>query len=169
MTSVFLKSWLRPWKNINQNSFNSQDNLLQQQQENCLNTSYLGFSASQNTCLSFVTNGCSSLFNILSWFSGLIEPFGIADKLTRKAEITEGSFLSVLITNVVPIFSYQPQHTNVCFWYFPPSLRDLPDGEERRERLHKVMTHQSARFEFPCPLRLIHIVSTSSGGSVQIL
>uniref|UniRef100_A0A671YTG9 Glutamate decarboxylase 1 n=1 Tax=Sparus aurata TaxID=8175 RepID=A0A671YTG9_SPAAU len=47
-------------------------------------------------------------------------------------------FLSALITNVVPIFSYQPQHTNVCFWYLPPSLRGLPDGEERRERLHKV-------------------------------
>uniref|UniRef100_A0A669ERH4 Glutamate decarboxylase 1 n=1 Tax=Oreochromis niloticus TaxID=8128 RepID=A0A669ERH4_ORENI len=55
-----------------------------------------------------------------------------------KAENTEGSFLSALITNVVPIFSYQPQHTNVCFWYIPPSLRSLPDGEERRQRLHKV-------------------------------
>lgn len=43
-----------------------------------------------------------------------------------------------------PIFSYQPQHTNVCFWYLPPSVRALPDGEEKRERLHKVMTHQSA-------------------------
>uniref|UniRef100_A0A669DBJ8 Glutamate decarboxylase 1 n=1 Tax=Oreochromis niloticus TaxID=8128 RepID=A0A669DBJ8_ORENI len=47
-------------------------------------------------------------------------------------------YLQTLITNVVPIFSYQPQHTNVCFWYIPPSLRSLPDGEERRQRLHKV-------------------------------
>uniref|UniRef100_A0A8C1YSC5 Glutamate decarboxylase 1 n=1 Tax=Cyprinus carpio TaxID=7962 RepID=A0A8C1YSC5_CYPCA len=31
-----------------------------------------------------------------------------------------------------------PQHTNVCFWYIPPSLRLLPDGEEKRQRLHKV-------------------------------
>uniref|UniRef100_A0A8C6Q4Y0 Glutamate decarboxylase 1 n=1 Tax=Nothobranchius furzeri TaxID=105023 RepID=A0A8C6Q4Y0_NOTFU len=31
-----------------------------------------------------------------------------------------------------------PQHTNVCFWYLPLSLRHLPDGEEKRERLHKV-------------------------------
>lgn len=60
-------------------------------------------------------------------------------------------FLSALITNVVPIFSYQPQHTNVCFWYLPPSLRDLPDSEEKRERLHKVMPHQSAS-AFPFPL-----------------
>uniref|UniRef100_A0A8C4P0W7 Glutamate decarboxylase 1 n=1 Tax=Dicentrarchus labrax TaxID=13489 RepID=A0A8C4P0W7_DICLA len=36
------------------------------------------------------------------------------------------------------VFDGEPQHTNVCFWYFPPSLRGLPDGEERRERLHKV-------------------------------
>ncbi|TMS06396.1 Glutamate decarboxylase 1 [Larimichthys crocea] len=36
------------------------------------------------------------------------------------------------------VFNGEPQHTNVCFWYFPPSLRGLPDGEERRERLHKV-------------------------------
>uniref|UniRef100_A0A7N6ACQ9 Glutamate decarboxylase 1 n=1 Tax=Anabas testudineus TaxID=64144 RepID=A0A7N6ACQ9_ANATE len=48
------------------------------------------------------------------------------------------AFLSGLITNVIPISSYQPQHTNVCFWYIPPSLRGMPDGEERRKRLHKV-------------------------------
>lgn len=32
----------------------------------------------------------------------------------------------------------QPQHTNVCFWYIPPSLRGMPDGDERREKLHRV-------------------------------
>uniref|UniRef100_A0AAX7SRF0 Glutamate decarboxylase 1a n=1 Tax=Astatotilapia calliptera TaxID=8154 RepID=A0AAX7SRF0_ASTCA len=31
-----------------------------------------------------------------------------------------------------------PQHTNVCFWYIPPSLRGMPDGDERREKLHRV-------------------------------
>uniref|UniRef100_A0A668TVL4 Glutamate decarboxylase 1 n=1 Tax=Oreochromis aureus TaxID=47969 RepID=A0A668TVL4_OREAU len=36
------------------------------------------------------------------------------------------------------VFNGEPQHTNVCFWYIPPSLRSLPDGEERRQRLHKV-------------------------------
>uniref|UniRef100_A0A674P5Y8 Glutamate decarboxylase 1 n=1 Tax=Takifugu rubripes TaxID=31033 RepID=A0A674P5Y8_TAKRU len=36
------------------------------------------------------------------------------------------------------VFNGEPQHTNVCFWYLPPSLRNLPDGKERRERLHKV-------------------------------
>lgn len=71
-------------------------------------------------------------------FSRLMGAFCFADKFTRE-EIT--GFLSALITNVVPLFSYQPQHTNVCFWYLPPSLRNLPDGKERRERLHKVTTH----------------------------
>uniref|UniRef100_A0A673ZVJ8 Glutamate decarboxylase 1 n=1 Tax=Salmo trutta TaxID=8032 RepID=A0A673ZVJ8_SALTR len=32
----------------------------------------------------------------------------------------------------------KPQHTNVCFWYLPPGIRDMPDGQERRDRLHKV-------------------------------
>uniref|UniRef100_A0A8C5FSP8 Glutamate decarboxylase 1 n=1 Tax=Gadus morhua TaxID=8049 RepID=A0A8C5FSP8_GADMO len=36
------------------------------------------------------------------------------------------------------VFEGEPQHTNVCFWYLPLSLRSLPDGQERRERLHKV-------------------------------
>uniref|UniRef100_A0AAQ5X9M7 Glutamate decarboxylase 1b n=1 Tax=Amphiprion ocellaris TaxID=80972 RepID=A0AAQ5X9M7_AMPOC len=35
-------------------------------------------------------------------------------------------------------FCVQPQHTNVCFWYIPPSLRGMPDGDERREKLHRV-------------------------------
>lgn len=35
-------------------------------------------------------------------------------------------------------FFLQPQHTNVCFWYIPPSLRGMPDGDERREKLHRV-------------------------------
>uniref|UniRef100_A0A674BYQ9 Glutamate decarboxylase 1 n=1 Tax=Salmo trutta TaxID=8032 RepID=A0A674BYQ9_SALTR len=32
----------------------------------------------------------------------------------------------------------KPQHTNVCFWYLPPGIRDMPDGQEKREKLHKV-------------------------------
>ncbi|KAE8291278.1 Glutamate decarboxylase 1 [Larimichthys crocea] len=36
------------------------------------------------------------------------------------------------------VFDGVPQHTNVCFWYIPPSLRGMPDGEERREKLHRV-------------------------------
>ncbi|XP_051997389.1 glutamate decarboxylase 1-like [Xyrauchen texanus] len=36
------------------------------------------------------------------------------------------------------VFEGQPQHTNVCFWYIPPSLRGMPDGDERRGKLHRV-------------------------------
>uniref|UniRef100_A0A8C8MP89 Glutamate decarboxylase 1 n=1 Tax=Oncorhynchus tshawytscha TaxID=74940 RepID=A0A8C8MP89_ONCTS len=36
------------------------------------------------------------------------------------------------------VFEGEPQHTNVCFWYLPPGIRDMPDGQERRDRLHKV-------------------------------
>uniref|UniRef100_A0A8C4SB67 Glutamate decarboxylase 1 n=1 Tax=Erpetoichthys calabaricus TaxID=27687 RepID=A0A8C4SB67_ERPCA len=43
------------------------------------------------------------------------------------------------------VFSGEPQHTNVCFWYIPPSLRGMPDCEERRERLHRVAPKIKAR------------------------
>ncbi|XP_061697844.1 glutamate decarboxylase 1 isoform X3 [Syngnathoides biaculeatus] len=36
------------------------------------------------------------------------------------------------------VFNTEPQHTNVCFWYLPLSLRGMPSGKERQERLHKV-------------------------------
>ncbi|XP_061548024.1 glutamate decarboxylase 1-like isoform X2 [Phycodurus eques] len=36
------------------------------------------------------------------------------------------------------VFNTEPQHTNVCFWYLPLSLRGMPAGKERQERLHKV-------------------------------
>ncbi|XP_014842137.1 PREDICTED: acidic amino acid decarboxylase GADL1-like [Poecilia mexicana] len=32
----------------------------------------------------------------------------------------------------------EPEYANVCFWYIPPSLRDLPDGPEFQEKLHNV-------------------------------
>uniref|UniRef100_A0A671VMA6 Glutamate decarboxylase 3 n=1 Tax=Sparus aurata TaxID=8175 RepID=A0A671VMA6_SPAAU len=31
-----------------------------------------------------------------------------------------------------------PEHSNVCFWYTPPSLRGLPLGPDRDTRLHQV-------------------------------
>ncbi|KAL0966390.1 hypothetical protein UPYG_G00294740 [Umbra pygmaea] len=37
------------------------------------------------------------------------------------------------------VFQGLPQHTNVCFWYIPPSLRGMdPNSQEYREKLHKV-------------------------------
>lgn len=32
----------------------------------------------------------------------------------------------------------QPEYTNVCFWYIPPSLRRLPHGPELWKKLHTV-------------------------------
>ncbi|XP_073726788.1 glutamate decarboxylase 1b isoform X1 [Misgurnus anguillicaudatus] len=53
----------------------------------------------------------------------------ISDYLYNKIKNREGYEM---------VFQGQPQHTNVCFWYIPPSLRGMPDGDERREKLHKV-------------------------------
>ncbi|XP_035527388.1 glutamate decarboxylase 1 [Morone saxatilis] len=36
------------------------------------------------------------------------------------------------------VFKDKPEHSNVCFWYIPPSLRGLPLGTERDKRLHRV-------------------------------
>lgn len=48
-------------------------------------------------------------------------------------------------------FCLQPQHTNVCFWYIPPSLRGMPDSEERREKLHRVWQLSVCWFQTPPP------------------
>uniref|UniRef100_A0A670YGF7 Glutamate decarboxylase 2 n=1 Tax=Pseudonaja textilis TaxID=8673 RepID=A0A670YGF7_PSETE len=42
-------------------------------------------------------------------------------------------------------FLEMPQHTNVCFWYVPPSLRNTEDNEERMNRLSKVAPVIKAR------------------------
>uniref|UniRef100_A0A8C3XVY0 Glutamate decarboxylase 2 n=1 Tax=Chelydra serpentina TaxID=8475 RepID=A0A8C3XVY0_CHESE len=43
------------------------------------------------------------------------------------------------------VFDGKPQHTNVCFWYVPPSLRSMEDNEERMNRLIKVAPVIKAR------------------------
>ncbi|XP_074802208.1 glutamate decarboxylase 2 isoform X2 [Natator depressus] len=43
------------------------------------------------------------------------------------------------------VFDGKPQHTNVCFWYVPPSLRSMEDNEERMNRLLKVAPVIKAR------------------------
>ncbi|KAJ8396804.1 hypothetical protein AAFF_G00014030 [Aldrovandia affinis] len=43
------------------------------------------------------------------------------------------------------VFNGKPQHTNVCFWYLPPSVRYLEDKDERKQRLHKVAPVIKAR------------------------
>ncbi|XP_037131510.1 glutamate decarboxylase 1 isoform X3 [Syngnathus acus] len=36
------------------------------------------------------------------------------------------------------VFKTKPEHSNVCFWYIPPSLRSMPQGSDRDKRLHQV-------------------------------
>ncbi|XP_032821372.2 glutamate decarboxylase 1 [Petromyzon marinus] len=43
------------------------------------------------------------------------------------------------------VFQGEPEHTNVCFWYIPLSLRGMPDGEERRAKLSRVAPKVKAR------------------------
>lgn len=42
------------------------------------------------------------------------------------------------------LMSLQPEHTNVCFWYIPQSLRGVPDSPERREKLHRVCVYMAS-------------------------
>lgn len=50
---------------------------------------------------------------------------------------------SVLTGHFCLLSLTQPEHSNVCFWYIPPSLRGLPPGPDRDTRLHQVSTeHQ---------------------------
>ncbi|KAJ3595504.1 hypothetical protein NHX12_004807 [Muraenolepis orangiensis] len=43
------------------------------------------------------------------------------------------------------VLESEPEHSNVCFWYIPPSLRQLPPGPERDRRLHKVAPQIKAK------------------------
>ncbi|KAM4689211.1 glutamate decarboxylase 1-like [Discoglossus pictus] len=36
------------------------------------------------------------------------------------------------------VFQGKPEHTNVCFWYIPPSLRSCPRDTEWNKKLHKI-------------------------------
>ncbi|XP_042202548.1 glutamate decarboxylase 1-like [Callorhinchus milii] len=36
------------------------------------------------------------------------------------------------------VFEEKPEHTNVCFWYIPPSLRGMPENTERNKKLHQI-------------------------------
>lgn len=47
---------------------------------------------------------------------------------------------SNLTVHFRPLPLTQPEHSNVCFWYIPPSLRGLPPGPDRDTRLHQVST-----------------------------
>lgn len=114
--------------NINPNSLDTADDQWQQQRKSVFTIVIWAFLLLRKT--SSVLLAC-----IINWI--ILHRWRVGKKSRNYRRL----FLLGLITNVIPISSYQPQHTNVCFWYIPPSLRGLPDGDERRKRLHKVMTH----------------------------
>ncbi|XP_067851868.1 glutamate decarboxylase 1 [Heptranchias perlo] len=43
------------------------------------------------------------------------------------------------------VFDDKPEHTNVCFWYIPPSLQGMPENAERDGRLHQIAPKIKAR------------------------
>ncbi|XP_030629393.1 glutamate decarboxylase 1 [Chanos chanos] len=43
------------------------------------------------------------------------------------------------------VFNSKPEHSNVCFWYLPHSLRSMSPGPERDRRLHAVAPKIKAR------------------------
>uniref|UniRef100_UPI00398ED79F glutamate decarboxylase 1-like n=1 Tax=Pristiophorus japonicus TaxID=55135 RepID=UPI00398ED79F len=43
------------------------------------------------------------------------------------------------------VFADKPEHTNVCFWYIPPSLQGLPANAEQDARLHQIAPKIKAR------------------------
>ncbi|XP_060100269.1 glutamate decarboxylase 1-like isoform X1 [Heteronotia binoei] len=43
------------------------------------------------------------------------------------------------------VFDAEPELTNVCFWYVPPSLQQIPKGPEREQRLHQIAPKIKAR------------------------
>ncbi|XP_078085439.1 glutamate decarboxylase 1 [Mustelus asterias] len=43
------------------------------------------------------------------------------------------------------VFDDKPEHTNVCFWYLPPSLKGMPENAEWDKKLHQVAPNIKAR------------------------
>ncbi|XP_007106450.1 glutamate decarboxylase 1 isoform X1 [Physeter macrocephalus] len=64
---------------------------------------------------------------------------GFENQINKCLELAE--YLYAKIKNreeFEMVFDGEPEHTNVCFWYIPQSLRGVLDSPERREKLHKV-------------------------------
>ncbi|XP_034410597.1 glutamate decarboxylase 1 isoform X4 [Cyclopterus lumpus] len=56
------------------------------------------------------------------------------DQLQRRTDFE----LVLKNKDICPPPLTQPEHSNVCFWYIPPSLRGQPPGPDRDARLHQV-------------------------------
>lgn len=47
---------------------------------------------------------------------------------------------------IFSVFLFQPEHSNVCFWYLPKQVQSLPPGPERDRELHLVGQKNEAFF-----------------------
>lgn len=56
--------------------------------------------------------------------------------------------------------SHQPEHSNVCFWYVPPSLRGLQPGPDRNARLHQVSAEHTLGTMGRLWYGMIHVTQT---------
>ncbi|KAM7104139.1 glutamate decarboxylase 1 isoform 3-T3 [Molossus nigricans] len=64
---------------------------------------------------------------------------GFENQINRCLELAEYLYAKIKNREEFEMVSNgEPEHTNVCFWYIPQSLRGMPDGPERREKLHRV-------------------------------
>ncbi|XP_058547588.1 LOW QUALITY PROTEIN: glutamate decarboxylase 1-like [Neofelis nebulosa] len=64
---------------------------------------------------------------------------GFEAQISRHMELAK-YFCKVLKKkdNFKLVFDAEPEFTNVCFWYFPPRLKHIPEGFERDQELQKV-------------------------------
>ena len=70
-------------------------------------------------------------------------------RLSRPSPVS----LSWMGSGAAPL---QPEHSNVCFWYLPPSLRGLPPGPDTNRRLHEV-SPGAGRFSRNIPTSVTNI------------
>lgn len=49
------------------------------------------------------------------------------------------TLLSLLYDFIFPVLLFQPEHSNVCFWYLPKRVQNIPPGPERDRELHMVI------------------------------
>nr|XP_020642344.1 glutamate decarboxylase 1-like [Pogona vitticeps] len=71
---------------------------------------------------------------------------GFEMHINKFLELAEYLYKELKIRkNYKLVFDAEPELTNVCFWYIPPSLQQIPKGPERQKRLHQVAPKIKAR------------------------
>lgn len=58
---------------------------------------------------------------------------------TKNAERCDQPVSKKVMLNLFIVISLQPELTNVCFWYYPPCLREMENCQEKQLKLHKVI------------------------------